>query len=377
VNPKTLTVNWLRRFLSRRPPARPAAARARARRRKAAVAVAVGAVVFALLQLGLGIAAELSLWVRDPGYADKEIRLARREAAAGGPVVVMLGTSRTGYGFHAGRIEGRARDELGRPATVFNFGIPASGPVTHLVYARRLIADGHRPDLLLVEVLPPGLADLGPVGPLEARFLFGDRLRHHELGAVTDYGFPAEVRSQWRESVALPWYALRYPLVGRVFPSGLPWQRRFDWSRTTDEHGWSTPMVESVTPAEYKAGLGRSAGEYLAILWDMHPGGGAARALADLLALCRQNGIPVRLVLMPEASDFRAFYSPATAQRLYAFLHRLCAAYGCGLIDARTWLPDAAFTDGHHALRSGAEAFSDRLAREAIVPFLREGRERR
>src|SRR5437764_14565018 len=89
----------------------------------------------------------------------------------------MLGATSTGYGFHAGRIEAEVRRELGRPAAVFNFGIPASGPVTHLVYARRLIADGHRPDLLLVEVLPPALADL-PGGPLESQSLFGDRLRY-------------------------------------------------------------------------------------------------------------------------------------------------------------------------------------------------------
>jgi hypothetical protein len=359
----------LRRLLARRPAARPAAARDR--RRRAGTAVVVGLVVFAVLQLGLGVAAELSLWVRDPGYADKEIRLARREATArGGPVVVMLGTSRTGYGFHAGRVETRAREELGRPVAVFNFGIPASGPVTHLLYLRRLLAEGHRPDLLLVEVLPPGLADLGSEGPLEAKFLFGDRLRHHELDTLTGHGFPAKVRAEWRESVLIPWYALRYPLVGRVFPSALSWQCRFDWSRTTDEHGWSTPLLETVTPEQYKAGLKQAAGEYAAILRNLHPGGGAARALAELLALCREHRVPVRLVLMPESSDFRSLYWQGSTERLYAFLNGVCAESGCGLTDARAWLPDAAFTDGHHMLRSGAETFSDRLAREAILPAL-------
>lgn len=362
----------LRRLLSWRTPPRPAG-RPRTRRRKAAAALAVGAAVFVLLQAVLAVAAELSLWVRDPGYADKQVRLARREAAApGAPLAVMLGTSRTGYAFHAGRIEEHLRGELDRPATAFNFGIPASGPVTHLLYARRLLAEGHRPDALLIEVLPPSLADLGPGGPLEAKFLFGDRLRHGELDTLTGHGFPAKVRAEWRETVIVPWYALRYPLVGRVFPSALSWQRRFDWSRTTDEYGWSTPMVETVTPKEYEAGLERAAGEYRDILADMHPGGGAARALAELLDLCREQRVPVRLVLMPESSGFRALYPPATTARLYAFLGRLCAEHGCTLIDARAWLPDAAFTDGHHQLRSGAEAFSDRLTREAILPMLRD-----
>ena len=177
--------------------------------------------------------------------------------------------------------------------------------------------------------------------------------------------------SAWRGSVLVPWYGLRYPLLGRVMPSALPWHLRFDWSRTTDEHGWSTPLVESVTAEQYREGLMRAATEYVAVLANMTPGGGAARALADLLALCRDHGIPVRLVLMPESEGFRAFYPPGATERLYAFLHRLCVEYGCDLTDARAWLPDAAFTDGHHMMRPGADAFSDRLSREAIVPLLR------
>ncbi|HJZ59511.1 MAG TPA: hypothetical protein VKE74_31495 [Gemmataceae bacterium] len=339
------------------------------------MAVGVGAAVFALLQLALGIVAERSYMVKDPGYADKERNLVALEAPnPGASRVLMLGTSRTGYAFHAGRIEEQLAAALGRPVVVFNYGIPASGPVTHLVYARRLFARGHRPDLLFIEVLPPGLADL-PDGPLEAKFLFGDRLRRDEVEAVIGYGFPEqEVRRKWRESVLVPWYALRFPLLGRFSPSALPWHLRFDWSRTTDPHGWSTPLVDSVTEAEYQAGLERATAEYGAILADLHPTGGSARALEDLLALCREQGVPVRLVLMPESAGFRALYPPSSTARLYAFLHRLCAEHGCELVDARDWLPDGCFTDGHHQLRPGAEAFSDRLLREAVLPFFRTTR---
>ncbi|MDB5313870.1 MAG: hypothetical protein JWO38_8072 [Gemmataceae bacterium] len=358
------------------PPAAPPVPRDR--RPKAAVAVAVGAAAAVVLQLALGVATELSLYLRDPGYADKELRLARQEKAnPGAPAVVMLGTSRTGFAFHAGRVHEHLAPALGGPAVAFNFGIPASGPVTHLVYLRRLIADGHRPALLLVEVLPPTLADVPvgpalPAGPLEARFLFGDRLRHAEAEAVIGYGFPAaEVRKKWRGSVFTPWYTSRFPLLGRLAPSALPWHLRFDWSRSCDELGWSSPITDSVTPEEYEAALGRAAAEYKAVLADMHPTGGGAKALADLLALCREQGIPAQLVLMPESAGFRALYPPATTARLYQFLSGLCSEHGCGLIDARTWLPDSAFTDGHHMLRPGAEAFSDRLLREVILPFFR------
>ena len=323
--------------------------------------------MFGVLQLGLGLAAEYALLIRDPGYADKERRLAQLRAVnPDRPLVLMIGTSRAGYGFHAGRIE----DQLAGRTTVFNFGIPASGPVTHVVYLRRLLAAGHRPALLFAEVLPPGLADL-PGGPLEARFLYGDRLRHDELDTVIGYDFPTDaIRSKWRQSVLVPWHALRFPLLGRVTPSALPWHLRFDWSRTTDPHGWSSPVATEVTPLSYNAGLKQAEGEYRAILHDYRPAGGAARALTDLLTLCQTERIPVRLVLMPESTDFRRFYPPATVERLDRFLRELCAAHGCALIDARGWVPDAAFVDGHHLLRKGAEAFSDRLTREAIGPFL-------
>lgn len=338
----------------------------------------VGVVGVVVLHAALGLTAELSLYVRDPGYSDRELRLARQEAAnPGAPAVVMLGTSRTGYAFHAGRIRDQLAPDLGGRAVVFNFGIPASGPVTHVVYLRRLIEDGHRFDLLLVEVLPPTLANLppGPTtprGPLEARFLFGDRLRHGELDTVIGYDFPEEpVRKSWRDSVLFPWSALRFPILGRVIPSALPWHLRYDWSRSPDAYGWGTPITDTVTPAQYESGLKRAAGEYASVLHDLHPTGGGARALADLLALCRETDIAVKLVLMPESAGFRALYPPHTTDRLYRFLGGLCAGYRCDLVDARAWLPDTAFTDGHHMLRPGAEAFSDRLLREAIRPFFR------
>lgn len=335
------------------------------------LAIAVGGVLFAVLQLGLGFAAERSHAIKDPGYADKERTLAALEAAHPSlPRVLMLGTSRTGFGFDAGRVE----RQLDGRAVAFNFGIPASGPITHVVYARRLIERGHAPDLLLLEVLPPGLADL-PDGPLEAKFLFGDRLRRDEVNAVAGYGFPEEAtRRAWRESVVLPWHALRFPILGRISPSALPWHLRFDWSRTSDSRGWSGSIAETVTEAEYRAGLERAKGEYRDILADFHPTGGAARALGELLALCRERGIPVTLVLMPESDGFRAIYPPQATARLYEFLNRMCAEHGSALIDARTWVPDTGFTDGHHLLRPGAAIFSDRLNREAIRPFLERNR---
>ncbi|HXD87477.1 MAG TPA: hypothetical protein VN641_13355 [Urbifossiella sp.] len=360
--------DWLRSALLRGPLPRTAAIRPNNRRRKAAIALGAAAVLLFGFQLALGIAAEESLYIRDPGYSDKEIRLARQELLnPEGPRIVMLGTSRTAAAFDAGTM----RAMLGR-GVVFNFGIPASGPITHLVYLKRLLADGHRPDLLILEVLPPTLADTPggpgiPAGPLEGRFFYGDRLRHSELDTVIGYGFPADdVRHKWRQSVAVPCYALRFPIVGRLMPSALPWHLRFDWSRGCDDFGWGASINENVTPQAYAKGLQQARGEYQAILANLIPNGGGARALADVLALCRDERIAVRLVMMPEAAGFRAMYSPEVISRLHDYLERLCRDYGCEYTNAREWLDDTAFSDGHHMLRAGAREFTDRLYREVI-----------
>jgi hypothetical protein len=342
---------------------------ARSRARRARAAVLAGLAAFAALELGLGLASELYVRIRDPFYGDKLVKLhAKLQARPSRPCVVMLGTSRTGFAFHGTRIEDRLR-AAGRDAAAFNYGVPASGPVTHLLYLRRLLADGVTPDLLLVEVLPSMLADR-PSGPLEGLWVFGDRLTYSELETVERFGFPSEVRSQWRAATFHPWYALRFQLLSRVVQSWVPWHLRFDWSRGSDGSGWGTFPRDAVTPAEQAAGHARAHHEYAPVLSDLTPGGPAGAALKELLAVCRERGIPAKLVLMPESTTFRGWYPPAVRERLDVFLRGVCAEYGCELIDARGWLADGAFTDGHHLLRPGAEAFSDRLADDVLTPWL-------
>src|SRR5262245_20512957 len=242
------------------PPRRPGP---RSARRAAAVAVAVGAAAFAALHLALATAAEVTLLVRDPVYADKELHLCRIERAAPGtPMVVLLGTSRAGYGFKAGRVPEATAGRV----EAFNFGIPATGPVSHLVYLRRLLDAGHRPALLIVEILPPALADL-PDGPLEGRFADGNRFHSDELDVVALYGFPdAKLREQWRHSLSVPWFSYRFHLMGRVSPTMLPWNVRFDWGRPPDPRGWNAAIGDEPTPEQAAAGFKQATREYGHIL---------------------------------------------------------------------------------------------------------------
>jgi hypothetical protein len=312
--------------------------------------VLVAAGLFAAVQVGFGTAADADPRLRDPAFADKLAKLDRLNADR---PTLMIGSSRTLLGFHAGRFE----QTTGTPA--FNFGTPATGPITHLVYLNRLLDRGVTPGLLLLEVLPPMFAD-GDGGPLEQAFLSGERLTGDEVELVEGFGFrPDAVRPAWRESVYAPWYRLRCQVVGRVAPSWLPWNHRYDWGRKTDAFGWATPPRQSVTDAERAELVAKTHAEYAPTLTALNPDGRPLAALQRIVETCRERGVPVVLVLMPEATTFRAMYPAGLDERIDGALKTL----GVPLIDARRWLDDSHLYDGHHPFTRGAEAFTDELAR--------------
>src|SRR5205823_3996042 len=126
---------------------------------------------------------------RDPFYGAKAARLQRRLASAGGRplLVAALGSSRTDRGLQGGPAGEAVSRALGRPVLVFNLGIPGGGPVRELLTLRRVLADAGRPDLVLVEVLPPLLRDDPcPAEANEERLPAGG-LRLAELPAVERY----------------------------------------------------------------------------------------------------------------------------------------------------------------------------------------------
>ncbi len=314
---------------------------------------------FALGQLTLGAIVDCLAPCRDPEVEAKLSRLcARREEEPGRPLVVVLGSSRTAYGLDAASLSRNAH------ALVFNFGIMGSAPLMHLVNLRRLLDRGVRPDLLYVEVMPPLLADQQP--PLEEKLLEVSRL---SLGEVLSLGRYSHDRLRllrhWCSARLLPCthcIGLHSWLTGDS-PAPMP-----GW---LDGHGWRA-RTDVLGEEDFRQGRGLARRQYAAPCSVPAVAAGSRRALEDLLALCRREGIVVRLLLMPEGRGFRDLYTPAARQAVAVLLARLRERWGVPVVDARTWVEDAGFWDNHHMLPAGARRFTSRFRRESLDGALQE-----
>jgi hypothetical protein len=311
-------------------------------------------------------AASLGAWLRDPLYADKADRLLDRLAAktTNGVkplTIVMFGSSRTSNALRGTDLEIGFEKVTGRPVVAFNFGIPSSGPVTQLLYLRRMFADGIRPDLVLFEIMPALLA--GQVDkPIEQHFFAPERLLPGEGEFVIAHSYPAKFAEGERLATWFPLYGMRQPIRGRFLPSWSAWNMRCDSSRNSDETGWMRPVFDPVTDEQHKRGVAWARQEYADLLLTLQLYGPACAAVDESIRACRAAGAPITLVLMPEGADFRAMYTPRALAALDTFMR----LQDCAVIDARMWLDDDAFSDSHHMVSSGAREFTHRLG-EIIV----------
>src|SRR5436853_608177 len=81
---------------------------------------------------------------------------------------------------------------------------PGAGPVTNLVYFRRLLAEGVQPDLVFIEVMPAYLAtQVG--GPAEMAWTNPERFTADEIAVLASVGVATEnVSATYRTSSLLP-----------------------------------------------------------------------------------------------------------------------------------------------------------------------------
>lgn len=319
---------------------------------------------FLALQLGLAVAIETRLpQFRDPAYHHKLTRLQRLRDNAETPArtVVFLGSSRTGFGVQAGRLTDRLSSSAQR-VVCFNFGMPGAGPVMQALSLRRMLDDGIRPDAVFVEVVPMFLAGQSSAGKETDRFPV-PRFRLAELDDLDRYARSGgEIRRDWWASWPASWHSHRFEILSEVLPSWVPLALRQNWSAGNDPYGWGTVVDVRRTEEMHRQAVESQRVTYFGYFQGFQLGGSACTALRDSLRTCREHDIPAALYLMPESAEFRSWYPAAMTDEINRFVRTIAAEFDVLVIDARNWIDDREFSDGHHLLATGAAQFTELLA---------------
>jgi hypothetical protein len=326
-------------------------------------------VAFAAIQASINLAVRRE-WVplRDPVYFEKFDQLRGHPEFFAPPAdavrVLALGSSRTQLAVDAATLSAEWTAAAGRPVRAFNFGTPAGGPMTGNLYLRRLFAAGARPDAVLVEVHPCFIAP-GPGGvPFEAQWLHAYRLRPGEVETLRGFGYPVERPPHlgWQGWLTAA-HAYRFAALNAYFPRWLPCPFGLTVGMKTDRHGWVGGL--EVTTDDRRKLLAATYAQYFPAFAGYRVGGAGAAAVRDTLAVCRDHGVRAAVLVSAESGEFRAWYGPAGREEVAAFARGLGEEFAVPVFDAREWVADDGFADGHHVTPAGAAAFTARLAREA------------
>jgi hypothetical protein len=281
------------------------------------------------------------------------------------PLLVMIGSSRTAMAFDAGRLNGP--DPLagpgGRPYLAYNCGIPTIAALQEWLCLREMLEAGVRPRLLVVELLPALMNEPRRGVSSEELWAAAGWLSLRQLVRLWPYCERPERKGRdWLIARLAPCYFFRSnlqsALLYRLFPDVTAPPQMFP------HDPWGRQDPNCLTVANCWESVGKAHEMYHDSLRRFRFGRGACRAMRDLVTCCRQEGIPVVVVLMPESSGFRAWYPPearAAARRFLAELHDEC---GAEALDANEWVADKDFIDGHHVRPEGARVFTTRLAAE-------------
>ncbi len=339
------------------------------RRRRAARCVAAGLAWILFANLGfLAVLDYGPAYLRDPEYGKRISRYhARTLENPGKPVVAVVGSSRVAMG-----VRGGVRSDS--DPLVLNFALAGSGPIMELMTVRRMLADGAKPDLVLLEFWPAFLREDGPYH--ESARIDVTRLRPIDRDLVREfYPNPTRTQTQMREQRINPWFSHRHSLWNEMAASWLLPHRRTDaMFEKIDGWGW-LPGKVSATEKEREGARQGTANYYVPLFASYHISPDAARALRQAVSECRAAGIPVGLIYMPEAGSFRALMTPAAVRESETFLARIRSELAVPLIDARGWVPDDDLPDGFHLTQAGAAEFTKRLmpAVRATFPELQRG----
>ncbi len=335
-------------------------------RRGARGALIWAAVAFVAFQVTTIAGADLlAPEVYDPEYAARLARLqARRAKHPDRPLLVLLGSSRTCQLFRPEQLP-PITDGDGRTVLPFNFSRAGGGPVYSRLAYTRLCQKNLKPDWVVIELMP---------ALMTSRFerFFYTSVTASELCDLARYisgrravGFYARLR-------LLPGYKNRTGLLRALAPTWvLPSGADDDPEETIDELGGEGKRIKPwIHDADRRAAEARTIAGLADVMANFTIDPGADRALRDLLRVCHESGTGAVIVWTPESTAFRAAYPSEAMTTLNAYTAELTREFGVRVVDARQWLPDDQFQDGHHPILKGQRTFTARLHREVLVPLV-------
>ena len=343
-------------------PAIPSPVRIRTKRRRSARALAGFLTALFAMNAALSLLLEAGpAHLRDPEYGLrlKSLRERRRQFPDR-RLTVILGSSRTAMGIRPDVYEATLDEPLDAPL-LFNMSMSGAGPILQLMMLERLLADGVRPDALLLEYWPALLRGDGPYR--EDRRVNAERLRASDDPIIAEYFTdPEATRTRMRADRLLPAWYHRRALLEQHWPSALPWSERTDgaWS-TLDGWGW-LPGRKTYTAAQVERGWPHVAGFYGPLFHGYGIAALADRALRACFARCRELGIEMSWIALPESARFRTLMTPDAIRFSDEHRTRLQSEWNVPFVDGRAWADDAALPDGFHLTQDGATAFTRKLA---------------
>jgi hypothetical protein len=341
--------------------------------RSACRALAWTALFFLLFQLAGGILLDYAY--PDLRFATAAYLFSTLHERPRSPDVIALGSSRIGLAFTAADVGEVLRERVpGRSWSAMNFAVPSGDPRTSDFLLQRMLDEGCRPRLVVVEVCPEEVNAYNEwLGFDISRLLTwhdvpGDLLEAARSGSLrrllTYRLFPLCMHRQEICRQAFP--EANGALVSEMAAPGVPLtsdQSGIDsqglWGHAIERHrAWSGP-------ADTREGLVH----LRKWLRPYRAGGAPVQALERLLRRCRAEDIAVVLVGIPLHGDHRGEYTPEIEAEFRATMTRLVREFGCTFADYRDCLKDGAFFDNAHVYPTGGSTFSRRLAGEVLAPL--------
>ena len=297
--------------------------------------------------------------LRDPEFAARRDRLVIQQSEhPTRPLILVLGSSRA--------VEGIRPDAINQPSgpLLLNGGLIGSGPMLELIAYRRLKAAGLKPAAVLLEYWPPLLR-----GENHAEYGRIDlpRLAPRDLRVVWEYfPDPVSVTRYVLEGQLWPAWRYRHRFVAAVRPKWVPnssHDQRF--ANGIDAWGWWPGMREQDIE-EHRRTKGFDHYKAFAPMLDhFRVGEKANRAIRDLLCECRDDGVAVAMIVMPEGKRFRDLYTPEADREWQTHLNQLSAEFELPVLNTRTWDEFAPEMPDHvHLIQEGATRFTRRLGEE-------------